>query len=195
MTDINNLDGKFQLFCKWLEQNDQKPMINAELEQPSTLTEDEVSSFATNSDDSGSDIFLDTESDFPEIVLTHDDENEGAFILNGDGKLNDIDSTNQFRVDTPSQLSVSDFDGSSSDITVNSQISTMSGLSNQNKRKAKHNKGRAPPIPTNIINDASDENNCNTNEKSMCHKTTTDVLLNCPNEFPSIAKSTRETDI
>lgn len=193
MADFNNLDGKFQLFCKWLEQNDQKPMLNAELDAPSILTEDEVSSFATNSDDSGSDIFLDTESDFPEIVLTND-ENEYAVLSNGDGTLNDIDSINQFRIDTPSQLSLSDFGGSSSDITVNSQISAMSGKSSQNKRKAKHNKGRAPPIPKNV-NDSSVENNCNTNEKLMCHKMMTDDLLNRPNKCPSIGKSTNETDI
>lgn len=151
----NNMDMKYELFCKWLQQNGQNPPLNDDHDQPfsTQLTEDEVSSFATNSDDSGSDVFLDTESDYPIIVLSSEDQ--VPFTPDTDFKLSNIDSIGEFRVDTPSQLSVSDFDCSSSDVTVNSKISATSDASSQAKRKAKHRKGRAPPIPNAIL-----PNNC-----------------------------------
>lgn len=182
ISDINNLDMKYELFCKWLHQNDQGSMFCEDRKQNSNalLTEDEVSSFTTNSDDSDSDIFLDPESDFPVIVLSNDDNEQAPQTvdrkLNGDGK---------FRVDTPSQLSVSDFDCSSSDITVSSMFSGSS--SQMAKRKAKHKKGRAPPIP--IIK--STQNQCNE---------FLDIATNNDDPFishnlPCSAQSARETDI
>lgn len=200
MGAINNLDLKYELFCKWLQQNEQNPIPNDDRDQPSSttiLTEDEVSSFATNSDDSGSDIFLDTETDFPVIVLTYDDNElhkQSANDLNSTGKLNGVDSLSEFRVETPSQLSVSDFDCSSSDITVNSKISAESGSSGQAKRKAKHKKGRAPPVPAvNTKINGSDEFDHTASDKSTRYNVT-DELLTHPAEFPSITRS-RETDI
>lgn len=138
MSNFNNdLDIKYELFCKWLQQNEYGIQLSEEIDRPNvcnigsrpTLTEDEVSSFATNSDDSTNDIFLDTESEQPMIMV------------NGMLEMDANDAS--ARVNTPSQLSASDFDCSSSDVTVNS-----SGKINGNsKRKPKHKKGRAPPIP------------------------------------------------
>lgn len=165
-----NVDMKYELFCKWIQQNQQYSLDNlpSELsdsrnsyEYPTNtttnpiLTEDEVSSL-TNSDDSASEVFLDTETDFPSIVLTSDTEHIELDIFGNDDTTHCTDHLlmNYLRTDTPSQLSVNDFDCSSSDVTINSQISINSNNS-QEKRKAKHRKGRAPPIP--II--ASDNNN------------------------------------
>lgn len=147
----NDLDLKYELFCKWLRQNDNDMQLNDEIVRRNfcnvassgpTLTEDEVSSFATNSDDSTNDIFLDTESEQPMIMVN------GMLEMSTDdaaAAATTID-TMEFRANTPSQLSVSDFDCSSSDITVNS--STSKNNDGKSKRKPKHKKGRAPPIPT-----------------------------------------------
>lgn len=182
--NVPNLDMKYELFCKWLQQNGQNSMLHSDREQNSStlLTEDEVSSFATNSDDSSSDVFLDTESDFPIIVLSND--NDEIVPLNSDNvcKLNGMNSP--FRVDTPSQLSVSDFDCSSSDITVSSRVS---GTSSQiARRKAKHNKGRAPSVPTN--KSISSENNESTNIEVIANPA-------IQNDIPPTTRSARETDI
>lgn len=152
--DATNFDMKYELFCKWLQQNEQNHLANGPNERSEIddrhsvvlLTEDEVSSFATNSDDdSGSDIFLDTESDFPLIVLSSDETDSLKESINY--LRHGMEPTlGEFRDDTPSRLSVSDFDCSSSDVTVNSRVSNSS--SQIAKRKAKHNKGRAPPIPS-----------------------------------------------
>lgn len=129
--DNNDLDIKYELFCKWLQQNESGVQLSDEIDRRNflnaasgpTLTEDEVSSFATNSDDSTNDIFVDTESEQPMLMV------------NG---MPTADAM-EFRANTPSRLSASDFDCSStSDITVNSN----------SKRKPKHKKGRAPAIPT-----------------------------------------------
>lgn len=171
-----HLDMKYELFCKWLQQNGRHQMMTSDrdLNSNTLLTEDEVSSFATNSEDSGSDVFLDTESDFPVIVLSNDDNEAVPLDLDDEHRRNDTESP--FRVDTPaSQLSVSDFDCSSSDITIGSKIS---GTSSQiAKRKAKHKKGRAPPIPTNNIDGTQ-------NSES--------VILN---DTPPARGSARETEI
>lgn len=161
--NANELDMKYEMFCKWLQQNEQNPMLNADHDQIQ-LTEDEVSSFATNSDDSGSDVFLDTESDYPIIVLSSEDH--VPFSADADFKLNNVDSIGEFRVDTPSQLSVSDYDCSSSDVTVNSKVSATSGSSSQAKRKAKHRKGRAPPIPIATLSNHDGDNNWPFNTRS-----------------------------
>lgn len=146
----NDLDIKYELFCKWLQQNDNGVQLSDEIDGRNfcnigsgpTLTEDEVSSFATNSDDSTNDIFLDTESEQPIIMVNGMLEmpNTNAIAAAADVTID----TTEFRANTPSQLSVSDYDCSSSDVTVNS-----TGKANGNsKRKPKHKKGRAPPIPT-----------------------------------------------
>lgn len=181
---IGNIDMKYELFCKWLEQNEQNSMLDSDREHNSSQlpTEDEVSSFTSNSDDSDNDIFLDTESEFPIIILSNDDN--VIIPLNTDNlsKLNGMESP--LRVDTSSQLSVSDFDCSSSDITVNSK---MSGTSSQiAKRKAKHNKGRAPPIPT---------NNYNSSDKNESSNIELIVSPAIQNDIPSNTGTSRETDI
>lgn len=144
----NDLDMKYELFCKWLNANEsnqinsiqyQKSMLDHQSSQNMLLTEDEVSSFATNESDNESDIFLDTETDYPSIILS---EIDGNTSLNPNFNI----AVNTFRADTPSQLSVSDFDCSSSDVTVNSR--TCLTPDSQTRRKAKHKKGPAPPIPT-----------------------------------------------
>lgn len=166
-----NDDIKYELFCKWLQQNQQYSSDNLPIELSDSrnsyeyptntttnpiLTEDEVSSL-TNSDDSAGEVFLDTETDFPSIVLTSDTEHIDLDIFGNDDTTHCTDHLliNYLRADTPSQLSVNDFDCSSSDVTINSQISINSNNSQVAKRKAKHKKGRAPPIPIN----ASDNNN------------------------------------
>lgn len=176
----NNLDMKYELFCKWLQQNGQHQIVNSDrninTNTNTLLTEDEVSSFA-NSEDSGSDVFLDTESNFPVIILSNDDNEIVSLDLDDDHRQNGMESPlDEFRVDTPaSQLSVSDFDCSSSDITVGSKISGTS--SQMAKRKAKHNKGRAPPVPTHKIDGSR-------NSES--------TILN---EMPPVLQSAHETDI
>lgn len=151
---------KYQLFCKWL-QNENGSQSRDEIDRTNsfcnfgnggpTLTEDEVSSFATNSDDSTNDIFLDTETEQPMIMVngilemdTTDDAAASATI-----------DTMEFRATTPSQLSASDFDCSSSDVTVNSN----GKIGGNSKRKAKHKKGRAPPIPTTAATNAAEISN------------------------------------
>lgn len=146
---------KYELFCKWLQQNNynalsiegfhvENPLMHTASMTTTSgiiLTEDEVSSFATNTDvDSDSDVFVDTETDFPAIVLTNTENDENLLQIDGE-------QTNLPRADTPSQLSVSDYDCGASDTTINSNFSTASDQSK--KRKAKHNKGRAPAIPLN----------------------------------------------
>lgn len=142
----NDLDIKYELFCKWLQQNGSGAQLIHEIDRPNfcnvdaggaTLTEDEVSSFATNSDDdSSNDVFLDTESEQPMIMVNGMHE-----IENADVDAAAATNSTVFRVNTPSQLSTSDyeFDCSASDVTVNSNGNP--------KRKPKHKKGRAPPIP------------------------------------------------
>lgn len=176
--DISNLDMKYELFCKWLRQNEQNSILTEDRDVNSgpLLTEDEVSSFATNSDDSGSDIFLDTESDFPVIVLSSDNSEQLPLNTDCDCANNSVDSLlGEFRVDTPSQLSVSDYDCSSSDITVSSKISGSS--SQLGKRKVKHKKGKAPPIPT------------------ISSNATVELNTASVNDTPSHTRSARETDI
>lgn len=156
----NDLDVKYELFCKWLQQNENDIQLSERNDRSNlldagngdggpTLTEDEVSSFATNSDDdddSANDIFVDTESEQP-IILVNGMDEMGSSVATTD--------TMAFRANTPSQLSVGDFDCSSSDVTVNSN-----GQINGNpiKRKPKHKKGRAPPIPTVAMAAANDTN-------------------------------------
>lgn len=199
--DFNDLDMKYELFCKWLQQNEQNHLTNAMDEKSDNedglhnssatiLTEDEVSSFATNSDDSESDIFLDTESDFPSIVLSSDGCEEVPFYPNIGQQPNGTEFVlGECRVDTPSQLSVSDFDCSSSDITVNSRISATSDSSSQaTKRKAKHKKGRAPPIP------GLAKTNTLENDQNHTIDTAENIELS-EKRMPSIPGSARETDI
>lgn len=154
MNNFNNdLDMKYELFCKWLQENENGAQLSDQNDRLGffhasgpTLTEDEVSSFATNSDDddddSANDIFLDTESEQPIIMV------------NGMHEMEDTVSETAFRANTPSQLSASDLDCSSSDVTVNSN-------GNPVKRKPKHKKGRAPPIPATVAMAAeNDTTNC-----------------------------------
>lgn len=173
-----NLDLKYQLFLEWMHHNQQN--------QPSSalLTDDEVSSWATNSDDSGSDVFLDTESDFPVIILSVD-ENEQT-----NGSDHNVIAPVADRVDTPIQLSVCDFDCGASDVTVGSQISAISDASSQaSKRKAKHNKGRAPPIPT--LSPA----NASPNDENGCKLIAANISLSLSRASASVAGSAHETDI
>lgn len=191
--DISNLDMKYELFCKWLRQNEQDPLLteNREVNSSTILTEDEVSSFATNSDDSEGDVFLDTESDFPSIILSSDNDEQIQLNAVSDFANSGIDSMmGEFRVDTPSQLSVSDYDCSSSDITVSSKISGSS--SQLVKRKAKHKKGKAPPIPVTALNSTNNSDDHNNNESA-----TTELINNMTNsnDTPSNTRSARETDI
>lgn len=181
MGDITNLNMKYELFCKWLHQNGQHSALPDDREVNSSilLTEDEVSSLH---DDSDSDIFLDSESNFPSITILSSDNNEKMPMDNGDG----VDSflLGEFRVDTPSQLSVSDYDCSSSDITVNSK---QSGSSCQlAKLRAKHKKGKAPPIPITLHKSTN-----NLNENSCKDLTTTESTTNTPFHM----RSAVETDI
>lgn len=187
-----------ELFCKWLQENEQIPISNDEHNQPSsiTLTEDEVNSLIMSDEDSDSDEFLDTETDLPKIVLT-DSNNESfdqlAIESNENNKQNDADLMNEFRVDSPSQLSVSSFDCNSSDVTDDSGISETFDSSNKIKRKAKHKKGRAPPIPNDSMKmDVLKQNPPNTSEAGF---NMIDALLSHPTEFSSIMRSTFETDI
>lgn len=193
--DNSGFDMKYELFCKWLRQSGRGALLekesNREVNSSTILTEDEVSSFATNSEDSGSDIFLDTESDFPSIVLNNENNEQMPFNAEDEYANNRIDSLmGEFRVDTPSQLSVSDYDCSSSDITVSSKLSA---LSNQpTKRKAKHKKGKAPPIPATASKSPnnSDDNNYNGHPTIELTKNTTSL-----NDTSFYTRSTRETDI
>lgn len=201
--DKSNLDMKYELFCQWLQQNEQNHQQMSAMDEKSEnedrdqhsmaiLTEDEVSGFDTNSDASGSDIFLDTESDFPLIVLSSDDNTTTHVSLYNDQKSIGVESAtlSEFRVDTPSQLSVSDFDCSSSDITVNSRVSATSDSSNQMKRKAKHKKGRAPPIPTLLA-----KSNSPTDDNSNKVFDTESTDGGSASQTPSITRTVRETDI
>lgn len=151
----NDLDIKYELFCKWLEKNKADLQISCDGSNCSNvadggppLTEDEVSSFATNSgdddDDSSNDVFLDTESEQPMILV------DGMDAMAA-------------RMHTPSQLSASDFDYSSSDVTVNSNGQIKAKPIN---RRPKHKKGRAPPIPT---SSTATENE--TNHVHLAHET------------------------
>lgn len=194
----NGLDMKYELFCKWLQENEQiqtMPSQNTvpdqQTNQNSLSTEDEVSSFATN--DSDSDVFLDTESDFPSIILS--DADEGVSFnsnLMSDFKTASIDEQMlSFGADTPSQLSVSDFDCSSSDITVNSRMSPISDTSiDQTKPKAKSKKRRAPPIPT-LINKSDGISNLDGLSLTFSSKTD----LQQSNEHETHTNSHLETDI
>lgn len=158
-------DIKYELFCKWLRQNDQFMSQIAPNElQGSALgnsfvapsnpiaTEDEVSSLASHSDDSsGHDVFLDTETEFPAIVLTEAIDCSDAHTSAAGAADAAMYSIQPSRSDTPSQLSVNDFDCSASDTTVYSKASNVSNesqVSSSSRRKAKHKKGPAPPIPS-----------------------------------------------
>lgn len=167
MGDITNLNMKYELFCKWLHQNGQNSAlpIDRELTSSTLLTEDEVSSL--HDSDGDSDVFLDSQSNFPSITILSSDNNE-QMPVNVDG----VDSLllGEFRVDTPSQLSVSDYDCSSSDITVNSK---QSGSSSQlTKRRAKHKKGRAPPIPITPLKSTNNLNECGRKDLTTTESTT-----------------------
>lgn len=167
--EINpNADIKYELFCKWLQQNEQIVQRIPPNEIHGTAfsngfentalnpiaTEDEVSSFTSNSDDSGSDVFLDTETEYPAIVLTRavdctDPINSNVYATEYTSATS-AQLSQHLRSDTPSQLSANDFDCSLSDITVHSKTSNLSNesqTSSNSKRKAKHKKGPAPPIP------------------------------------------------
>lgn len=198
MAEINQMNLKYEMFCKWLQQNEQMQISNDDHNQPSsiTLTEDEVSSLVTNNDDSDDDEFLDTETDVPIIVLT-DSNNESleqsAIHSNVNDKLSDADFMADFRVDSPSQLSVNSFDCNSSDVTDDSRISETFDSSYKIRRKAKHKKGRAPPIPIESKKiDASKPNETNSSDGNF---NLIDALLSHPTEFSSIMRSTYSTDI
>lgn len=180
MGEITNLNMKYELFCKWLHQNGHNSALldDREVNSSTLLTEDEVSSLH---DDSDSDVFLDSESNFPSITILTSDNNEQMPI-----NVDDVDLLllGDFRVDTPSQLSVSDYDCSSSDITVNSK---QNGSSSQlTKRKAKHKKGKAPPIPNTLHNITND-----LNENGYKDLTTTESTTNTSSHM----RSAVETDI
>lgn len=136
----NRLDMKYELFLKWLQSNE---MIGE------TQTDDEITSQVLTSDDE--DDFVDTETDFPpislrEVTTTPEPDDCQASVYT---KLLSAECANDWcsgessgkATPTPSLLTVksmSDYDSSTSDI---------SGVSDNTKRKAKHNKGKAPPIP------------------------------------------------
>lgn len=136
----NRLDVKYELFLKWLQSNE---LVG------DTLTDDECTSHVLTSEDE--DDFVDTEMDFPLISLPEEhttsepDDCETNFYT----KLLLAESMHDLcgeesRTPTPSLLgvmSVTDYDSSTSDI---SGISDSTKLA---KRKARHNKGKAPPIP------------------------------------------------
>lgn len=171
----NDLDMKYELFCKWLQQNENGAQLSDEIDRRNfcnvsrgpTLTEDEVSSFASNSDDSTNDVFLDTETEQPMIMVNGMVEVPNANATAVDGGSAAIETMDS-RANTPmSQLSASDFDCSSSDVTVNS-----TGKANGNsKRKPKHKKGRAPPIPTAATEINSNSAECDTNSTNLARET------------------------
>lgn len=142
----DRLDVKYELFLEWLQSND---MVS------DTQTDDEFTSQVLTSDDE--DDFVDTETDYPLISLPEVDStattpepdvrhaNIYSKLLLSDS-MSDLyggGSTGK-ATPTPSLLgvmSMTDYDSSTSDI---SGVSDNTKLA---KRKAKHNKGKAPPIP------------------------------------------------
>lgn len=150
--NANNLDIKYELFRKWLSQNGHDTL----------LTEDraieDVGSFATHSDDSDSDIFLDTESDFPSIVLSSYNSEQAMLNADSDHTNNDINSlAGDSRATSPSLFSVSDYECRSSDNTVSSD---------RPRRKAKHKKGKAPPIPATAREGRNNVIDCSSNNSA-----------------------------
>lgn len=142
----NRLDVKYELFLKWLQNNE---MVS------DTQTDDEFTSQVLTSDDE--DDFVDTETDYPLISLPEVDStattpDPGVRHANIYSKLLLSDSMSDLygggssgkATPTPSLLgvmSMTDYASSTSDI---SGISDNTKLA---KRKAKHNKGKAPHIP------------------------------------------------
>lgn len=135
----NHLDVKYELFLKWLQSNE---LVG------DTQTDDECTSHVLTSEDE--DDFVDTEMDFPLILLPEENtpepnDRETNFyttLLSADS-MHDLCGGDS-RTPTPSLLSVmsvTDYDSSTSD------ISGISDSTNLAKRKARHNKGKAPPIP------------------------------------------------
>lgn len=142
----NRLDVKYELFLKWLQTNE---MVG------DTQTDDECTSQVLSSDDE--DNFVDTETDYPlffspELISTtavvqQNDCTSNVYskLLSADYMENSCGGESSGKATpTPSLLSVmsmTDYDSSMSDI---SGISVDTKLT---RRKAKHNKGKAPPIP------------------------------------------------
>lgn len=144
----NRLDVKYELFLKWLQSNE---LVG------DTQTDDEITSHVLTSDDE--DDFVDTEMDYPLISLREVDStattpepnecltNIYSKLLSTADSVNDLcggGESSGKATPTPSLLTVrsmSDYDSSTSD------ISGMSDNTKLAKRKAKHNKGKAPPIP------------------------------------------------
>lgn len=142
----NRLDVKYELFLKWLQNNE---MVG------DTQTDDECTSHVLTSDDE--DHFVDTETDYPlislpKLVSTTTTPEPNDCSPNIYSKLLSAECVNDScgggssgkATPTPSLLgvmSMTDYDSSMSDI---SGISVDTKLA---RRKARHNKGKAPPIP------------------------------------------------
>lgn len=140
----NRLDVKYELFLKWLQSNE---LVG------DTQTDDECTSQVLTSDDE--DNFVDTETDYPLISLpelvptaTTPEPNDCpsniySTLLSADCDACGGESSGK-ATPTPSLLGVMSM------TDYNSSMSDISGISVNTKlarRKAKHNKGRAPPIP------------------------------------------------
>lgn len=142
----NRLDVKYELFLKWLQSNE---LVG------DTQTDDECTSQVLTSDDE--DNFVDTETDYPlislpELVPTANTpepndcpSNVYSTLLSADCMHDECGGESSGKATpTPSLLGVMSM------TDYNSSMSDISGISVNTKlarRKAKHNKGRAPPIP------------------------------------------------
>lgn len=142
----NRLDVKYELFLKWLQSNE----MVAEIQ-----TDDEFTSQVLTSDDE--DDFVDTQTEYPLISLREVDSTAttpepNECQVNIYSKLLSVDSLNDLcdgecsgkSTPTPGGLTVTSIAG------YDSSTSDISGISDNTKllkRKAKHSKEKAPPIP------------------------------------------------
>lgn len=140
----HRLDVKYELFLKWLQCNEMADDVQS------------VDEFISQVSDDDDDDYVDTETDYPLISLSkvnaasvtkpEPDECQTTIyskLLSADS-VNNLCSGDSTGNATPSLLSVTSLAG------YDSSTSDISGISENTKltkRKAKHNKGKAPPIP------------------------------------------------
>lgn len=142
----NSIDVKYELFLEWLQMN--AMFVDDAEVMP---TDDERTSQVLTSDDE--DDFVDTEAEYPLIALTEDEPSSttssptNGFYASLMMTDRSIDLCRDQNTPTPTLLDVHpmvDYDSSTSDLSGVSDNTKMA------KRRARHNKGKAPAIPVQV---------------------------------------------
>lgn len=151
----HNLDMKYEMFLRWLQHVENNASSAVFLPIDERMEDNGFDdSVITSDEDNDNDEFLDTDADYPTISFADTESVSGARAMSFVSDCCESDLNDGAGKSTRDLVAVhphADYDSSSS------EFSAVASSEKSAKRKAKHNKGRAPPVPRLPVNDVDHE--------------------------------------